>query len=160
MSKLLAVDLGLRTGLALYERPLPGGGAGLQWYRSHNYGSARRLRQAVRGLLGEITGLEYIIIEGGGPLAGIWRREARRRGMEVIVTGAEAWRESFLYPRQQRTGPKAKQSAAQLARRVIEISGAPRPTSLRHDAAEAILIGLWGMLETGWLSALPGGLGA
>ncbi|MBC8076709.1 MAG: hypothetical protein H7Y32_11595, partial [Chloroflexales bacterium] len=41
------------------------------------------------------------------------------------------------------------------ARRVIAWAGAPRPTSLRHDAAEAILIGLWGALEVGWLPALP-----
>ena len=41
------------------------------------------------------------------------------------------------------------------ARAVIEWSGAKRPTSLRHDAAEAILIGLWGALELGWLAELP-----
>ena len=29
------------------------------------------------------------------------------------------------------------------------------PTSLRHDAAEAILVGLWGVLSAGWLRALP-----
>jgi len=34
-------------------------------------------------------------------------------------------------------------------------SGARRPTSLRDAAAEAILIGLWGALEVGWLAALP-----
>jgi len=158
MSKLLAVDLGLRTGLALYERPQADDGVGLLWYRSHNYGSARRLRQAVGGLLSEITGIEYIIIEGGGPLGDLWQREARRMGIEVIVTGAEAWRGEFLHPRQQRTGPKAKESAGDFARKVIEHSNAPRPTSLRHDAAEAILIGLWGMLKTGWLRALPRGL--
>ena len=42
-----------------------------------------------------------------------------------------------------------------LARRVIEWSNAPRPTSLRHDAAEAILIGLWGVLQAGQLPRLP-----
>ena len=47
---------------------------------------------------------------------------------------------------------------AELARRVIEWCGAPRPTSLRHDAAEAILIGLWGVLELGWVDALPAGV--
>jgi hypothetical protein len=26
---------------------------------------------------------------------------------------------------------------------------------LRHDTAEAILIGLWGVLEVGWLERLP-----
>jgi hypothetical protein len=42
---------------------------------------------------------------------------------------------------------------------VIEWSGAARPTSLRHDAAEAILIGLWGLLEAGWMGRLPDELG-
>jgi hypothetical protein len=45
----------------------------------------------------------------------------------------------------------AKRTAAEVARRIIEWSGAPRPTSLRHDAAEAILIGLWGAIVLGWL---------
>jgi hypothetical protein len=42
-----------------------------------------------------------------------------------------------------------------MARKVIDWSGARRPTSLRHDAAEAILVGLWGGLQVGWLRELP-----
>jgi hypothetical protein len=53
-----------------------------------------------------------------------------------------------------RTG-LAKSTADDMARRVIEWCGAARPTSLRHDAAEAILIGLWGVLEAGWLDRVP-----
>ena len=51
--------------------------------------------------------------------------------------------------------PQPKLTADGLARRNIEWSGAPRPTSLRHDAAEAILIGFWGVLEVGWLAGVP-----
>ena len=54
---------------------------------------------------------------------------------------------------------RAKRGADGVARRVIEWSNAPRPTSLRHDAAEAILIGLWGVLQARWLAAMPKGLG-
>ncbi|MBI4581226.1 MAG: hypothetical protein HY718_16105 [Planctomycetes bacterium] len=54
-----------------------------------------------------------------------------------------------------RTGPQAKRHAGTLARRAIEWSGAARPTSLRHDAAEAILIGLYGVVQVGWLPRLP-----
>jgi hypothetical protein len=50
-----------------------------------------------------------------------------------------------------RSGTQAKDVADRLARRVIEWSAAARPTSLRHDAAEAILAGLWGVKELGWL---------
>ncbi len=96
MAVLLAVDLGVKTGLALY-----GQDGRLLWYRSQNFGTAERLR------------------------------------------------------REQRSGVQAKESATDLARRVIIWSGARRPTSLRDDAAEAILIGLWGTLEVGWLGHLP-----
>jgi hypothetical protein len=150
MSTLLAVDLGLRTGLAQYNR-----NGRLVWYRSRNFGTAERLRRAVHRLLGEIEDLEILILEGGGPIAAIWVREATRRNIAVSRIGADQWRKELLYPRQQRTSRQAKRSADPLARRVIEWSGALRPTSLRHDAAEAILIGLWGVLHAGWLPALP-----
>ena len=45
--------------------------------------------------------------------------------------------------------------AEQLARAVICWSAAPTATSLDHNAAEAILIGLWGTVAVGWLAALP-----
>lgn len=150
MRTLLAVDLGLRTGLALY-----GEDGRLLWYRSQNFGSAPRLRRAVPALLGE-AGLAWLVLEGGGPLADIWEREAARRGIPVLRIGAETWRERLLLPREQRTGKQAKGNADGLARRVIEWSGAPRPTSLRHDAAEAVLAGLWGVLEVEWLDRVPG----
>jgi hypothetical protein len=150
MRTLLAVDLGLRTGLALY-----GEDGRLLWYRSQNFGSAPRLRRAVPALLGE-AGLAWLVLEGGGPLADIWEREAARRGIPVLRIGAGTWRARLLLPREQRTGRQAKGNADGLARRVIEWSGAPRPTSLRHDAAEAVLAGLWGVLEVEWLDRVPG----
>ena len=150
MALLLAVDLGLRTGLALYGRD-----GRLQWYRSHNFGSASRLRRAVPGLLGELPDLAWIILEGGGRLAEIWKREAERRRIGVRQIGAEAWRQRFLLPRQQRRGSQAKAHAEDVAKRVIAWSQARRPTSLRDDAAEAILIGLWGALDVGWLTEAP-----
>lgn len=150
MRSLLAVDLGLRTGLALYD-----GSGRLLWYRSQNFGTATRLRRAVHGLLGEIRDLEFAVLEGGGNLAEIWEKEAERRGVGVVRISAERWRKELLIPREQRSGSIAKHSADPLARRVIEWSGAARPTSLRHDAAEAVLIGLWGVLRVGWLERLP-----
>jgi len=147
---LLAVDLGLRTGLALY-----GGDGRLRWYRSRHFGTPAGLRRAVHRLLGELPDLAWIVLEGGGPLAEVWAREAQRRGVAVRRTCAEQWRAELLYPREHRNGTRAKRSAGELARRVIDWSDARRPTSLRHDAAEAILIGLWAVLEVGWLDAPP-----
>jgi len=150
MAVLLAVDLGVKTGLALY-----GQDGRLLWYRSQNFGTAERLRRGVRGVLDTLPHLAWLVLEGGGPLAEIWRREATRRQVPVRQISAEAWRRQFLYAREQRSGVQAKESATDLARRVIIWSGARRPTSLRDDAAEAILIGLWGTLEVGWLGHLP-----
>lgn len=150
MSTLLAVDLGLRAGLAVYAAD-----GRLQWYRSHNFGTATRLRRGVGSILRDIPNLAWLVLEGGGNLAHIWAREAERRALRVQQVHAETWRQRLLLPRQQRSGQQAKDAADELARRVIGWSGAPKPISLRHDAAEAILIGLWGVLELGWLAQLP-----
>jgi hypothetical protein len=147
---LLAVDLGLRTGLALFCQD-----GRLQWYRSQNFGTVARLRRGAPGVLAAIPELVWLVIEGGGTLADVWRHKAERHGIQVRQISAEAWRQRLLYPRQQRTGADAKAYATDLARRVIVWSQARRPTSLRDDAAEAILIGLWGTLEVGWLPGLP-----
>lgn len=150
MQTLLAVDLGVRTGLAVY-----GADGRLLRYRSQNFGSAARLRRALPALLEAERDLAWLVMEGGGPLADAWTREAARRGLAMLQISAEDWRHDLLYPREQRSGPQAKSIADGLARRVIEWSRAPRPTSLRHDAAEAILIGFWGVLEVGWLAEMP-----
>jgi hypothetical protein len=149
VSSLLAVDLGLKTGLALY-----GEDGKLRWYRSKNFGTAARLKRAVHSLLKEIPDLKILVIEGGGEIADIWEREAARRNIPVSRITAEQWRERLLLQRERRTGAMAKETAAELADRVIAWSSLRRPTAPRHDAAEAILVGLWAVLETGWLESL------
>ncbi len=143
---LLAVDV----GLALYGRD-----GRLRWHRSQHLGTAAALRRAVEHWFKEYPSVTEVYLEGGGRLGEIWEHAARRRGIRVVQVPAERWREKLLYARQQRCGREAKRHAGDLARRVIAWSGAARPTSLRHDAAEAILIGLWGVLDAGWLSAPP-----
>ena len=150
IGSLLAVDVGLRCGFALY-----GWDGKLRRYRSQNFGSRARLRRGVPAVLADEPDLECLVFEGTGPLAEVWQHEADRREVDTLQTTAEVWRPKLLYQRERRSGAQAKHTADGLARRVIEWSGAPRPTSLRHDAAEAILVGLWGVLEVGWLAAMP-----
>ena len=154
MPSLLAVDVGVRTGLAVYRDD-----GRLIWYRSRNFGAASRLKRAIPALLHEAFEPAYVVLEGGGPLAEHWATTSQRRGSRVRRVSAEEWRSLFLLPRDQRSGDQAKRVADGLARRVVEWSDAARPTSLRHDAAEAILIGLWGVIEIGWLSEVPKALG-
>lgn len=151
---ILAVDAGLRTGLALFEAD-----GRLKWYRSSNFGGMSRLKQGVHSIIRELPEGSILAIEGGGQVADIWVREAERRGLELMRVSAETWRGKLLLERHQRSGPEAKKWAGALARRVIQWSGSARPTSLRHDAAEAILIGLWAVLEMGWLNSLPQEIG-
>jgi hypothetical protein len=155
VQSLLAVDVGVRTGLAAYRDD-----GRLIWYRSRNFGAASRLKRAIPALLHDAFDPAHVVLEGGGPLAESWTSVSERHGASVIRVSAEEWRALFLLSRDQRSGEQAKRVADGIARRVVEWSNAPRPTSLRHDAAEAILIGLWGVVRVGWLSAVPQSLGA
>ena len=145
MASLLAVDVGLRFGLAWFDQ------AGrLRRYRSQHLPNRTVLRRAARVVLEEEPDLEVLVLEGGGPIADLWRGLAEGRGLQVMQISAEDWRAELLLKREQRSGHDAKQTADVLARRLIEESDAKRPTSLRHDAAEAILIGAWAVRRMGW----------
>lgn len=150
---LLAVDLGLKTGLALFDKE-----GKLIWYRSRNFGTKARLKKAAGAILKEAGPVEVLVIEGGGTMETPWIGEARKRGIEVLQLHAHAWRKHLLLSRHQRNGPDAKKHADKLARQIIKWSGAKSPTSLRHDAAEAICIGLWGVREMGWIAKMPPGI--
>jgi hypothetical protein len=113
------------------------------------------LKRGVPAILDGNDAPTAMVIEGGGNLATVWEKEADRRGIARYRISAEEWRQRFLYSREQRSGPEAKHHAGEIARKIIEWSGTDRPTSLRHDAAEAIMIGLWGVVHLDWLPALP-----
>jgi hypothetical protein len=136
--RLLAVDLGLRCGWATFD---PEGR--LVAYGSRHYGTRTMLRKAIPRILDDHPRLALLVIEGGGDLFVPWHKEAERRGIAVQQVMGEEWRRRILLPRQQTSGKDAKAAADGAAREVIERSGAKRPTSLRHDAAEAILVGAW-----------------
>jgi hypothetical protein len=150
-TRLLAVDAGLRAGIAVF-----GDDGRLREYRSTNFGSRSRLKRGVHGVMKSVPGLARVVVEGGGGgFAEPWQREAERRGCAFRAVDAREWRERLLLSRDRRTGVDAKQQADTLARRIIEWSSATRPTALRHDAAEAIALGLWAVLDAGWLDELP-----
>lgn len=151
---LLAVDVGLRTGLALF-----GADARLLWYRSHHFARIGGLKRRVHSLLEETAPLSWLVLEGGGQAADVWIREAGRREVRLLQTQAQQWRAQLLLAREQRSGQQAKACAIALARRIIAWSGAPGPTALRHDTAEAICVGFWGLLRVGLLPELPAGIG-
>lgn len=147
---LLAVDLGIRTGLALFGRD-----GRLLWHSSRNFGNRTRLKRGAQSVLNGLPNLAELICEGGGNLATIWEREAARRNIPCLTIDARTWRERLLLPRDRRCGQTAKKRSLVLARSIVDWSGAGRATTLRHDAAEAILIGYWAVLHFGWLVDTP-----
>lgn len=147
---LLAIDLGLRGGMALF-----GQDGRLRWYRSQHFGTVSQLRRAATHIIGETRDLQWILSEGDYSLAAVWERVAMKQRVRVQRVSAEAWRGDLLYSRERHSAAEAKKSAVTLARCIIDWSGIPQPASLRHDAAEAILIGLWGVMQVGWLDILP-----
>lgn len=150
MTALLAIDLGLRCGFAVYDD-----GGRLLSFRSTHFGSRTTLKAAIPSILASVDGLACVYAEGDANLARLWERETTRRGARFVLVPAETWRASLLLERERRSGSVAKESADTLARKVIERVGVSRPTSLRHDAAEAILIGLYGATAEGWTTLRP-----
>src|SRR6185436_16940663 len=137
-ARLLAIDLGLRCGWATFDRE-----GRLLAYGSRHFGNRTALRKAIPQILDDHPQLERIVVEGGGDLFVPWEKEAGRRGIGVTQVMGEEWRRQILLARDRTSGRDAKAAADGAARGVIERAGAKRPTSLRHDAAEAILVGTW-----------------
>lgn len=147
---LLGIDLGLRGGMALF-----GHDGRLRWFRSQHFGSVSQLRRAATHIIAETRDLQWILSEGDYSLAAVWERVAMKQRVRVQRVSAEAWRGDLLYSRECHKAAEAKKNAVVLARCIIDWSGIAQPASLRHDAAEAILIGLWGVMRVGWLDVLP-----
>jgi hypothetical protein len=136
---ILAIDAGLTCGLAAFA--LTDGR--LLWYRSQNFGSFPRLRRGAPAILAATTGVVLMVVEGGGNIADPWLKAAAHLGIAATNVPAERWRSDMLLPRQQRSGVVAKQHAQKQARHHINQHADQRAKSLRHDTAEAIMLGEW-----------------
>ena len=151
-SRFVGVDLGLATGIAIFNRD-----GRLEGVRSKHFQSRDALRSAAGAILDEIQHVHSVIVEGGGELAEAWQRAAAHRGIHLRIVQAHEWRSKLYYPREHRNGPEAKAHAVKMAAQVVEWSEAKGVASgaLGHDAAEAILVGLFGVVEAGWLAEMP-----
>ena len=144
---LVAVDLGLRCGIAVFRRDT----GALIAYRSTHFPSRTALKKAIRGILVDASPVAELVLEGDAGLAELWRREASKRPERpsVKVVAAHDWRPGTLLQRHQRNSRDAKRFAERKAREIIAAGEAPKPTSLRHDAAEAICLGAWAIAQHG-----------
>lgn len=144
---LLAVDVGLHTGLAFFSEQ-----GQLLWYRSHHLPTPQKLKKLIAKLLRSHPRPTHLYIEGGGLLADLWINAAANLSIPCQQIQAEQWRSLLFYPRQHTSGSLAKREAGELARQVIAKTGAKKPTQLRHDTAEAILVGYYALQQLGWIN--------
>jgi hypothetical protein len=90
--------------------------------------------------------LALVVVEGGGSVAEPWQKAADFHRIPYCQIPAERWRQDLLYAREQRSGSQAKRAAQQHASQTIADANAPNHfNQLRHDAAEAILVGEWAL---------------
>ena len=79
--------------------------------------------------------------------------------LRVMVVEPRAWRRALLTPKEQKTGKLAKAAARLIARQVVAECSAQ--ADARHegafntDAAEAVLLGFFSVLELGWVQRSP-----
>ena len=146
---LLALDLGLSFGWACYTDD-----ARLITYGSHHCAKRAKLKSIAWSALSKLPSGSEVYIEGGGVLLSIWHKEARRRNLTCHLLHAERWRAECLLPRDQQSGALAKRKAQTLARPLIISCAGQAPTSLRHDTAEATLMGWWALYQSEWISAV------
>ena len=148
--RLLAVDLGQRTGLAVFDAD-----AALLAYGTRRFGGRQQIKRGAARVVAERGPVAAVVVEGERQLAHWWTRAGERVGAQGRTVTPETWRGALLHPTERRDGPTAKAAADRLARTAVQVLGGPGVTSLRDDAAEAICIGLWALVELGWLQRLP-----
>ncbi len=137
-SKLLAIDLGMKAGLAWFAED-----GRLLRARSTHFPDRATLKRALPNIWREVPGVTQVVIEGGGELASLWRRSAERHQLSLTQICAEQWRAEVLTPRQRRNAQTAKAAACALAAEIARQDGCPPCQEFLDDAAEAIVFGKW-----------------
>jgi hypothetical protein len=151
MGRLLAIDLGLHSGLALFDMA---DGTLIDW-RTHTFPDRTRFKAGVHALV-ERQGrmLDAVVAEGDPKIARVWAKELRKLGLVLEVVSAEDWRRDVLLPRERRDRSAARAGAVRHAERIIAESDAGRTAQCTPEAAEAICLGRWalqrGIDDGGW----------
>jgi Icc-related predicted phosphoesterase len=160
---LLAVDLGLRTGVSLFDD------AGrLLRYENFQFDSAAELQKGATALLDEWEAAvnnsnEYdtnkswkvsrIAIEGGDPpLAEAWRQAANGQ-RALLYVKPEEWRADLLTNKEMLSGETSKAASRLIAQQIVSDFG----FMVQHDGgdfqtdmAESVLLGLHVSRRLGW----------
>ncbi len=158
---LLAVDLGLRTGLCLFNDE----GRVLR-FANFQFESPEQLLNAARSVLstweeevketddrGRRWKISKIAIEGGDPpLRDAWHEAANGR-RSILHVRPEEWRADLLLTKEKLDGEKAKSASRLIARQIVSDYGTfDFDGKFQTDMAESILLGLHVARRLGWIT--------
>lgn len=144
---LLSIDLGLRFGWSCFDQE-----ASLIAYGSHHCGQANKLGSIAYNAIKVLPSNSVLLVEGNSELYRHWQKSAQRFQILNMQVYAEQWRHDCLSQKEQVDGKKAKVAAIRIARTLIKSQSGQGSYRLRHDAAEACLMGWWGLKQLQWIS--------
>ena len=162
---LLAVDLGLRTGVSMFDDS-----GRLLRYEYFHFDSAEKLQEMAEILLkewelevntrvntvesGNMFKLTHIAIEGADPpLAEAWRR-ASNGLMALLFVKPEEWRGDLLTKEEMFSGESSKAASRRMAQQIIAEYGETNVQpclDIQTDMAESLLLGLHVARRLGWV---------
>jgi predicted phosphodiesterase len=149
--RLLAVDLGLRTGAALFDED-----GKLLRLDSCRFVDPEGLEQGLEDLIIKSC-VTHVVIEGEDrKLYNIWKNAIEKLPGDVKMARvvADDWRHDFLLKKEQKFAHKAKEAASLIAKQFL--AGTDYETvKLSVDAHEAVLIGHYSLRVLGWADLPP-----
>lgn len=160
---LLAVDLGLRTGLSLFDET-----GRLLRYENFQFDSVEKLQKGAKAVIekweADCNGMNqneaeketwkvtHIAVEGGDPpLADAWRQAANGQRALLFVK-PEEWRTDLLTKEEMLSGESSKSASRVLAQQIVSDYGIKQHdgTEFQTDMAESVLLGLHVSRRLGW----------
>jgi len=159
---LMAVDLGLRTGFALFNDR-----GELVHYENIVYENAESLRDGAETFMREWedklsksnpSRITHISIEGAdAALRDIWRELCGGNAHQKLTfVRPEEWRADLLSSKEKTSGGSSKEAARLVARQVVaDCSGKLHEGKFQTDVAEAVLVGYHVCRRLGWIQREP-----
>ena len=149
-SALLSVDLGLRSGFAIYDNE-----GTLTTAFGRRFESQSNIDASINEVLVDVTrnySITHYVLEGDNVLQKAWREAiatfigTEQTTVEIITVSPAEWRAQMLMKKEAESGSSAKAAARLIARQIMWRAGLVDEYSTKPmdtDVAEAILIGYY-----------------
>lgn len=166
-SLLLAVDLGLKSGLSLYNEQ-----GSLVRYEQFTFNREMLQRDIVQIMVkweadtnneanfdfatGKPWKITHVAVEGGDTsLLATWTRAIPN--ISLLRVSPEEWRSELLNAKESQSGESAKAASRLIARQIVEDFGSMdlHAGKFPTDVAESVLLGMYCCRRLGWITRTP-----